>query len=157
MIRSTIKKIIKTILGNDSSDAPTSPSPTPQPKQEPVPADNGPANAEKMANIECTVQEMIERIDCGEPLTIIDVREVFELQQTGTLPNARHIPLRELPSKIKDLQNENEIICYCAMGGRSLNAAMLLRDNGLFNATSMSGGITAWRNYGGQTEPYTET
>ena len=65
--------------------------------------------------------------------------------------------VEELIAQIKDLQNENEIICYCAMGGRSLNAAMLLRDNGLFNATSMSGGITAWRNYGGQTEPYTES
>ena len=66
MISTIIKIILKPFLGKDSNDAPTSPSPTPQPKQEPAPADNGPANAEKMANIECTVQEMIA-IDCGEP------------------------------------------------------------------------------------------
>ena len=152
MIRSTLKSIIKSIIGQKNNSQTTTSSE--KPVSQPQTVDSNSANAEKMANIECSVQEMIERIDCGEPLTIIDVRESFELEQTGIIPNAKHIPLRELPSRISELQNENEIICYCAMGGRSLNAAMLLRDNGLFNATSMNGGITAWRNFGGTTQPY---
>ena len=70
----TIKKLSKPFWATiQEADKPFT---TPQAKQEPAPADNGPANAEKMANIECTVQEMIERIDCGE-LETIDVREVL--------------------------------------------------------------------------------
>jgi len=86
-----------------------------------------------------------ERIQAGEPVIVVDVREDFELKQSGFLKDSIHIPLRELPTRWEELKDANEIVCYCAAGARSYNAAMLLRDNGLFNATSLEGGIAAWK------------
>ena len=52
----------------------------------------------------------------------------------------------------EELKDANEVVCYCAGGARSYNAAMLLRQNGIFNATSMEGGITAWKAIGADGE-----
>ena len=147
MIRSTIKSIIKKIIGSSSS------APQPTQKTEPHEAPKSEESSEDMgsqlASIECGAQELRERIEAGEPVVLIDVREIYELEQSGIIPEAKHIPLRELSTRWTELKDENEIICYCAAGARSLNAAMLLRDNGLFNATSMEGGIAAWKAIGG--------
>lgn len=104
--------------------------------------------AEALATIECGAQELWERIGAGEPVTVVDVREPFELL-AGVLPDAIAIPLGELPSRWRELESANEIVCYCASGVRSLEAARLLRYNGLFNATSLDGGIGAWMAVGG--------
>lgn len=104
--------------------------------------------AEALATIECGAQELWERIGAGEPVTVVDVREPFEML-AGVLPDAIAIPLGELPSRWRELESANEIVCYCASGVRSLEAARLLRDNGLFNATSLDGGIGAWMAVGG--------
>ena len=98
-----------------------------------------------MATIECGAQELWERVQAGESVIIVDVREDFERVQSGFLEGALHIPLRELSTRWEELKEANEIVCYCAAGARSYNAAMLLRDNGLFNATSLEGGIAAWK------------
>lgn len=104
--------------------------------------------AEALATIACGAQELWERIGAGEPVTVVDVREPFETL-AGVLPDAIAIPLGELPSRWRELESANEIVCYCASGARSLEAARLLRDNGLFNATSLDGGIGAWMAAGG--------
>jgi rhodanese-related sulfurtransferase len=114
-----------------------------------APADGSDAHlAEALATIACGAQELRERIGAGEPVTVVDVREPFEVL-TGALPNALCIPLAELPARWKELENIDEVVCYCATGERSLEAARLLRDNGLFNATSLEGGIAAWIEVGG--------
>jgi len=147
MIRSTIKSIIKRILRpNADIDQPTQETRASSAHDaEQTTEDMG----SKLASIECGAQELRERIEAGEPVVLIDVREIYELEQSGIIPEAKHIPLRELSTRWIELKDENEIICYCAAGARSLNAAMLLRDNGLFNATSMEGGIAAWKAIGG--------
>ena len=91
-----------------------------------------------------------ERLDAGEQIVVVDVRTDGEVA-SGTLPNAKHIPLHELEARWQELKEANEIVCYCAAGMRSLKAAQLLREKGLFNATSMEGGINAWREIGGAT------
>lgn len=106
------------------------------------------ALAEALATIACGAQELRERIGAGEPVTVVDVREPFEAL-SGTLPHALRIPLAELGSRWKELESIDEIVCYCADGARSLEAATLLRQNGLFNATSLEGGIAAWIDVGG--------
>ena len=114
-----------------------------------APADGSDAHlAEALATIACGAQELRERIGAGEPVTVVDVREAFEVL-TGTLPNALCIPLAELPARWRELENIDEVVCYCATGERSLDAARLLRENGIFNATSLEGGITAWIEVGG--------
>lgn len=104
--------------------------------------------AEALATISCGAQELRERIGAGEPVAVLDVREPFETL-AGVLPNAIRIPLGELPARWRELEAANEVVCYCASGVRSLEAARLLRDNGLFNATSLDGGIAAWMAVGG--------
>ena len=129
MIRRLLKKLIK-----------RSPAPTPAPRP-PAPP---PAPAQDLATIECGAQELWERIQAGEPVLVVDVREDFERAQ-GYLKDSIHIPLRELSTRWEELKSADEIVCYCAAGARSYNAAMLLRENGLFNATSLEGGISAWK------------
>lgn len=107
-------------------------------------------SAEALANLECGAQELRERLSAGESVTIVDVREPHETA-SGTLPHARLIPLRELSTRWEELKDADEIVCYCAAGARSYDAAMLLRRNGLINATSLEGGIGAWRAIGGET------
>ena len=131
MIRRILKRIIR-----------RSPRPTPPPPTPPSPPQ---AVGEELSNIECGAQELWERIQAGEPVVILDVREDFERQRMGFLQGSIHIPLRELSTRWEELKDANEIVCYCAAGARSYNAAMLLRDNGLFNATSLEGGIRSWK------------
>lgn len=129
-----IRRIIKKLL-NRSASTPQTYTPPPPP----------PAPASNLATIECGAQELWERVQAGESVVIVDVREPFELEQFGFIKGSTHIPLRELSTRWEELKEADEIVCYCAAGARSYNAAMLLRENGLFNATSLEGGITAWK------------
>ena len=99
-------------------------------------------------------QEVLERMETGEELVVVDVREAPELRSSGIISGAIHIPLRELSTRWQEVSEANEVICYCAVGGRSYNAAMLLRQNGIFNATSMDGGISEWKRLSGPTEAW---
>ncbi|MEC7984390.1 MAG: rhodanese-like domain-containing protein [Myxococcota bacterium] len=142
MIRRILRKI-RTVMGKSPPKRDVSPSPAP-PQPESV-------SGEELANIECDAQELLERLQAGESVVIVDVRERFELEQHGQIENAIHIPLRELPTRWEELKEANEIVCYCAAGSRSYNAAMLLREKGLFNATSLDGGIKDWVGVGAPT------
>ena len=106
------------------------------------------AEAESLATIECGAQELVERIGCGEFVVMVDVREPSEVA-SGVIPGARLIPLPELERRWRELEDADEIVCYCAVGARSLRAARFLREQGLFNATSLEGGFAAWRSAGG--------
>lgn len=130
-----IRRIIKKLLRRSDSKTEIYTAPPPPP----------PAPASNLATIECGAQELWERVQAGENVVIVDVREPFEREQFGFLKDSLHIPLRELSIRWEELKEANEIVCYCAAGARSYNAAMLLRDNGLFNATSLEGGIAAWK------------
>ncbi len=106
-------------------------------------------NAEALSTIECGAQEIKERLDAGEPVTMLDVREPAETAG-GVIPGAIRIPLGQLQARWEEVKDANEIVCYCAMGARSLQAAHFLREKGLFNATSLDGGISAWMEIGGK-------
>ena len=136
-----IRRILKKILRRGSNKTP-SVDPTPPPPQPPS------VSGESLANIECGAQELWERLETGEQVVMVDVREQHERKQFGIIENAIHIPLRELSTRWEELKDANEIVCYCASGGRSYNAAMLLREKGLFNATSLDGGIKDWADVG---------
>jgi len=106
-------------------------------------------NAETLSTIECGAQEVKERLDAGEPVTMLDVREPSETAG-GIIPGALRIPLGQLQARWEEVKDANEIVCYCAMGARSLQAAHFLREKGLFNATSLDGGISGWMEIGGK-------
>lgn len=107
------------------------------------------AAAALLANLEAGAQEVKERMDAGEPVLLLDVREPFETAG-GIIPGAVLVPLGQLPARWQELAGANEIVCYCAAGVRSVQAATLLREKGLFNATSLVGGISEWMQLGGK-------
>lgn len=96
-----------------------------------------------MKNI--TVQELKQRLDNGEKLNIIDVREPEEYAEMNI--NAKLIPLGQIMSmQIDDLdglQNE-ELIIHCRSGKRSMQAGMMLETAGFTNCVNVEGGILAW-------------
>ena len=148
-----LRNLARKLLNRENSKPQYTPSSSPSPSPEIVPEEE----QIDLSNIECTAQEMIERIDTGEELVIIDVRETPELRSSGIIIGAIHIPLRELSTRWIEVKDANEVICYCAIGARSYNAAMLLRQNGVFNATSMDGGMTEWKRLFGAITPWTDS
>jgi len=137
MLRRLVRKVLGTVTGGSAS--------TPPPPADPPAA---PAAAESLATIEADAQEVKERIDAGEPVVLLDVRNPDETA-LGVIRDAVVIPLPELSARWEEVEAANEIVCYCRSGRRSLEAARFLRERGLFNATSMSGGVGAWASAGG--------
>ncbi len=76
-------------------------------------------------------------------LVLLDVREPREAQ-IARIEGARHIPLRELPSRLSELPGHSEIITLCHHGQRSLKAREILKGAGFPNVRSLAGGIDAW-------------
>jgi len=98
-----------------------------------------------MSDIEISVEEVAGRIQSGEKLRLLDVREAWEFEQAH-LAGAEHIPLAQIPMHLEQLMADPaaEIICYCHSGRRSLTAADWLRRAGVAEARSMAGGIDRW-------------
>jgi rhodanese-related sulfurtransferase len=96
-----------------------------------------------MADI--TVQELRERIDKGEELNIIDVRELWEYEEYNI--GGRLIPLGELQGKLDDLDelHDKEVIVHCKAGARSAAAQALMIQNGFKNVRNLLGGMMAWQ------------
>ena len=96
-----------------------------------------------MDNLEITPAEVKARLDQGEKLILIDVREPWEYE-VCRIEGARHVPLGALAASLQTLPDVDEVICYCHHGIRSLDAATWLRFQGIEKAKSLSGGIERW-------------
>ena len=97
-----------------------------------------------MTNI--TTEEVKQRLDAGEALHLIDVREPYENAEFnigGTL-----FPLGKIQSmQIEDIENllNEEVILYCRSGNRSGIAARVLEQAGFTNTKNLVGGMLAWQ------------
>ncbi|HXZ19173.1 MAG TPA: rhodanese-like domain-containing protein [Candidatus Acidoferrales bacterium] len=102
---------------------------------------------------ETNVQEVKKRMDKGEKLIVVDVREDNEVAR-GRIPGALHLGKgiieRDIEKAVPD--TNAEIILYCGGGFRSALAADALRQMGYGNAVSMDGGWKAWNENGYPTE-----
>jgi len=99
-----------------------------------------------MTPLEITPAELKQRLDAGERLALIDVREPSEFQQ-ARIESAELIPMRTVPAqlqKIEGYSDEGDVVVFCHHGVRSLQVADWLRQNGVLNAQSMGGGIDRW-------------
>jgi len=83
------------------------------------------------------------KIDKGDRFVLIDVREPHEWQ-IGHIPQAKLIPLGELPKRINELDSADEIIAHCKSGARSAKAVEFLQQSGFKKVRNMKGGILAW-------------
>ncbi len=89
-----------------------------------------------------SVTELKRRLDAGEDLFILDVREPYEYQIAnigGTL-----IPQNEVPQRLAEIGRDREIIVQCRSGGRSQRIAEFLAKQGYSNVKNLAGGILAW-------------
>lgn len=93
-----------------------------------------------------TATELKQRLDNGEDLQIIDVREAYELD-IAKMPGTVHIPLGQVLNRMSEIDPNRETVVHCKMGGRSAKAIAVLKQAGFSgNLINLSGGITAWSN-----------
>jgi rhodanese-related sulfurtransferase len=88
-------------------------------------------------------RELKRRLDAGEALTLLDVREPWEVA-IARIPGSLHIPLGEVPARLGELDSDGALIVMCKVGGRSLRAAQFLAARGFSHVANLSGGIDAW-------------
>jgi adenylyltransferase/sulfurtransferase len=102
------------------------------------------ANAAEQANgvPEITVQDLKAKLDNGENINVLDVREPHEYEVANI--GVRLIPLGELPQRLAELDQAENFAIHCKTGGRSARAVKLLQDAGFQNVYNVKGGITAW-------------
>ena len=91
---------------------------------------------------EISPAEFLARRQNGEDLTLLDVREAWELG-VASVPDVVHIPMGEIASRIGELDASKETVVLCRSGKRSLEVAKYLDGNG-FRAVNLAGGILAW-------------
>jgi adenylyltransferase/sulfurtransferase len=109
---------------------------------EPEPVAAG-GRAERHVAGEISAVELKERLDRGDVLTLVDVREPNEFQ-INRIPGARLIPLGEVPRRYMELDTDDEIIVSCKVGARSARAADFLRSVGFRRVLNLRGGIVDW-------------
>ena len=95
-----------------------------------------------MAVAEITPTEFVARRSRGESLTLLDVREEWELG-VASVPDVVHIPMGEVADRLGELDRGREVVVLCRSGRRSLQVANFLQQNG-FRAVNLAGGILAW-------------
>jgi sulfur-carrier protein adenylyltransferase/sulfurtransferase len=97
------------------------------------------------ATPEITPTELKRRLDAGERLTIVDVREPHEWEIGNLAPQgARLIPLGDLPDRWEEIGDDAPIVLQCRSGARSERALHFLRSQGLTDLYNLRGGILAW-------------
>lgn len=95
---------------------------------------------------EITAIEVKQRLDNGDDVQLIDVRQPDEYA-FAKIEGAKLIPLGEVVSRMNEIDESKETIIHCKMGGRSAKAIEMLQQAGFKGSLSnMKGGITAWSN-----------
>ena len=93
---------------------------------------------------EITATDLKRRLDSGEDIQIIDVREPNEVA-IGRIPNSVHIPLGQVLNRMSEIDENRETVVHCKMGGRSARAIDALQRSGFKgNLSNLKGGILAW-------------
>src|SRR5271165_6449277 len=93
-------------------------------------------------NPEIQVEELKRRLDAGEELFVLDVREPHEYQICNI--SGHLIPLGDLPKRVHELDSSREIVAHCRSGIRSAEAVDFLRKAGIRKILNLKGGILAW-------------
>jgi adenylyltransferase/sulfurtransferase len=87
--------------------------------------------------------EVKAKIDRGDRFVLIDVREPHEYQICN-IPQAKLMPLGDLPKRVNELNSADEIVAHCKSGMRSAKAVDFLKQAGFKKVRNMKGGILAW-------------
>ena len=91
---------------------------------------------------EIRVEELKKRLDAGEDLLLLDVRDEIEYEISNI--GGQLIPLPELAKRVNELDTHQKIVTLCKMGPRGAKAVQLLQKAGFTEVWNVSGGIHAW-------------
>jgi sulfur-carrier protein adenylyltransferase/sulfurtransferase len=91
-----------------------------------------------MTDLEISPRELKERLDRGENILLVDVREPHEYA-ICQIAGAKLIPMGSIPANLQQLDTDEDVVCYC-----SLDVANWLCAQGIKSAKSMAGGIDRW-------------
>lgn len=126
--------------------------PQPQPSQfapadlfsrKPLPGGGQRCQNVGMSELEISVGELQGKKKAGESFLLIDVREPWEYDLCR-IAGAKLIPMGTIPANLQQLDGDEQVICYCHHGQRSLEVAAWLRAQGVEQAQSLAGGIERW-------------
>jgi len=101
-----------------------------------------------------TVEELKARLDAGEKLNLLDVRE--DIERADFHIGGTHFRLKRIQEMaIEDIENlkDEEVICYCRSGSRSQMACLMLEHMGFKNTVNVTGGVLDWTAKYGQQVP----
>lgn len=89
-------------------------------------------------------EELKARLDAGEDLVVVDVREPAELEALPYPFPVLAIPLATLPRRVGEVPADRDVVVACHSGSRSASAVRFLRQNGLSRVHNLDGGIVGW-------------
>ena len=89
-----------------------------------------------------SVIELKQRMDAGEDVYILDVREAYEYQIANI--GGKLIPINEVPQRLAEIDRDREVIVQCRSGARSQRVAEFLQQAGYPKVVNLAGGILAW-------------
>ena len=92
-----------------------------------------------------SVIKLQQRLDAGEAINLLDVRETFEFEEFNL--NGKLIPLGELPGRLDEIEDwkDQEVIVHCRSGKRSATAQQFLLQSGFQNVRNLIGGVLDWQ------------
>ena len=93
---------------------------------------------------EIAPRDFVERRNAGTQMTLLDVREDWEIKLAPVPADLVHIPMGEVADRVGELDPLKETVVICRSGGRSLEVARFLERNGFASVSNLEGGILAW-------------
>lgn len=95
---------------------------------------------------ETTPAEVKQRLDAGEPLVLVDVRQPEE-HAVARIEGSELVPMNTVPHALQSLEEKADsatLVVFCHHGVRSANVVNWLRGQGIYSCQSMAGGIDRW-------------
>ncbi len=102
----------------------------------------GEEQAVEISSTDIQVEELKRRLDAGENIYVLDVREPHEYQICNI--GGHLIPLGDLPKRVSELDSSQEIVAHCRSGARSAKAVDFLKQAGFRKVHNLTGGILEW-------------
>ncbi|WP_025729965.1 rhodanese-like domain-containing protein [Heyndrickxia ginsengihumi] len=97
-----------------------------------------------MGNIKAiTTDELEQKLKSGETIHLVDVREEEEVQE-GMIPQAKHIPMGEIPEALDQFKQDEEYTFICRSGQRSMRVCQFMIDQG-YTVCNVTGGMLNWK------------
>lgn len=93
-----------------------------------------------------STEDALSMLGSDDTIQLVDVRQPAEYDE-GHIAGAKHIPLGELLDRLDELEKENPVMVYCAIGGRSRVAAQLLSGKEFNSVYNLTGGFNIWEGW----------